>query len=468
MQNPMQPDEGEEEVKSQVESMVPWETSSHLEEETKKERFSYKILLQRLTIVFVLIVSSICIDLLVAYNYMALGEDNSIHLNLDVQDTATVKYQLQSQDNEKGAINVDGNFNINFNPLLSEPYIYSVVCDIMYQDKQAFSVVVDASQRRQQNYIASDFGIAVKDIDYTLTRLMMRDVALYRKNDTMLHALCSVDGALKLFSTNLLHVPITLHETEFEIPFGATVQYVLDELFKATDNDNSDTHKDGENDAHRTPADLLKHLTPSWLQNFPQPRVDTFNHRESKLWWDMRLHDNLKRFLNSNFRMTSMKLTLPTLDYSFRFGGMNFTEHDMNEIREGMQKVYNVSSKIAAKSRVAFPRFPYLNISSMDGLTVPDLDVILNDLSEIHGLLQVNSSSTVGSIDFAKDSALSVGFTIKCPLESSAYCNVFTPALMPSLGKNSKIKMHTDNVDFVTSLFGPYHYIYLITGMYGR
>ena len=117
----------------------------------------------------------------------------------------------------------------------------------------------------------------------------------------------------------------------------------------------------------------------------------------------------IRSFLNSKLGISSLKLSLPTIDYSLKFEGVNFTERDMETMKIGIQKAYDVSSKISAKSKMISSQFSFLNMSSMQNWTIPDLDVILRDLSEIHGLVVVNSSSNVaGLIDFAKDSVLSI------------------------------------------------------------
>jgi hypothetical protein len=462
VQNPIQSALKEAEESSHNEITILRETNEQLKEKTNENGTSGRIYMQRFLVVVVLIISSVCIDLIVAYSFMDLGENNTIHIDLDVMDSATANYQRQSQDNNMGAIHIEGNFNVNFNPLLSEPHVNSVFCDIMYKNEQAFSVFVDVSQKRQQTHIHGNLDVGIKDIDYELMRSMMLNVGnKYRRNDVILHALCSIEGALKLFSADYLYLPVVLHETKFHIPFGTMVQYILGEIFKVgSSTSNNSTNDDADIDDPRAPADFLDSLAQPWLRNFPVPKVDTFNYRESKFGWDIPLLETIRTFLNSKLGISSLKLSLPTIDYSLKFEGANFTEHDMETIKIGIQKAYNVSSKISAKSKMIFPQFPFLNMSSMENWTIPDLDVILKDLSEIHGLVIVNSTSNVaGLIDFAKDSVLSIKFLFKCPSESSVSCNLFTPALMPTLGKHPEVEIHTDHVNFVTSFFGPYHYV---------
>ena len=476
MQNPMQSAQKETEESSHDEITALRETNEQLKERSTENGTSGRIYMQRFLVV-VLIISSVCIvDLLVAYYFMDLGENNTIHIDLDVMDSANAKYQLQSQDSNMGAIHIEGNFNVNFNPLLSEPHVNSVFCDVMYKNEQAFSIFVDISQKRQQTRVHGNLDVGIKDIDYELMRSMMLNVGLYRRNDVILHSLCSVEGALKLFSTDYLYVPVVIHEVKFDIPFGAMVQYILDEIHTVASSASNDadtdasrtpadyfdnsTNDDADIDDPHTPAEFLDFLSQPWLQNYPVPKVDTFNHRESKFGWDITLPEMIRSFLNSKLGISSLKLSLPTIDYSLKFEGVNFTERDMETMKIGIQKAYDVSSKISAKSKMISSQFSFLNMSSMQNWTIPDLDVILRDLSEIHGLVVVNSSSNVaGLIDFAKDSVLSIRFLFKCPSESPASCNLFTPALIPTLGKNPEVEIHTDHVDFVTSFFGPYHYV---------
>ena len=131
MQNPMQSALKETEESSHDEITALRETNEQLKERSNENGTSGRIYMQRFLVV-VLIISSVCIvDLLVAYYFMDLGENNTIHIDLDVMDSANAKYQLQSQDSNMGAIHIEGNFNVNFNPLLSEPHVNSVFCDVM-------------------------------------------------------------------------------------------------------------------------------------------------------------------------------------------------------------------------------------------------------------------------------------------------------------------------------------------------
>ena len=116
MQNPMQSALKETEESSHDEITALRETNEQLKERSNENGTSGRIYMQRFLVV-VLIISSVCIvDLLVAYYFMDLGENNTIHIDLDVMDSANAKYQLQSQDSN-GAIHIEGNFNV-FNPLL--------------------------------------------------------------------------------------------------------------------------------------------------------------------------------------------------------------------------------------------------------------------------------------------------------------------------------------------------------------
>ena len=166
MQNPMQSALKETEESSHDEITALRETNEQLKERTTENGTSGRIYMQRFLVV-VLIISSVCIvDLLVAYYFMDLGENNTIHIDLDVMDSANAKYQLQSQDSNMGAIHIEGNFNVNFNPLLSEPHVNSVFCDVMYKNEQAFSIFVDISQKRQQTRVHGNLDVGIKDIDY--------------------------------------------------------------------------------------------------------------------------------------------------------------------------------------------------------------------------------------------------------------------------------------------------------------
>ena len=148
-----------------------------------------------------------------------------------------------------------------------------------------------------------------------------------------------------------ISIPVVIRKFKIDIPFGAMVQYILDEIHTVASSasvrrhrlppadyfDNS-TNDDADIDDPHTPAEFLDFLSQPWLQNYPVPKVDTFNHRESKFGWDITLPEMIRSFLNSKLGISSLKLSLPTIDYSLKFEGVNFTERDMETMKIGIQK----------------------------------------------------------------------------------------------------------------------------------